>query len=296
MQDVQGVDLTLPLRRRVLGGALEQVVRAAAEQPRDVDRSPERYGPLGAGLLCREQAGEERVERVAAAGRAERLWQRDLLGNLSAFDSMQRRGLRVIPGRWKKLRRLDSCPRSGPSSGPGDGRGRGVGDADEVGRSDLDVEPAAATRDEDTRVGQRRLVDDRAERGLLSDRTDPADDVPGPLLGEGRLRQRRLLAAQGCGDRLEVETVRDGDDRDRELPVDRDHEGLEDLLLAEAERRGCFLAEVRRRLVVLVDVRRERDPRPLEGEGRWGARRSCGHACDPARPHPTVRRGTRALR
>ena len=74
-KNVQSVELALAALERVASGALQDVLRAGAEEPREVDR------PLGASALTRHVAGEEIVECTGTAVEAVAIRGCDIVGH-----------------------------------------------------------------------------------------------------------------------------------------------------------------------------------------------------------------------
>jgi hypothetical protein len=106
----------------------------------------------------------------------------------------------------------------------------------------LQAAPASAA--EHRGEPERGRVDDDGEAPLLTDRGDAADHVPGGALGGGGLGHDRLLAADGGGERLEVQVTADRDDADRQrAAVYHRHQRLEHPLRRDAERRARLEAE-----------------------------------------------------
>src|SRR5690554_3914077 len=94
--------------------------------------------------------------------------------------------------RTPRLPRLRPDP--GPSARAGEVGGAGPGRAEQIGRSELEVEAATATRDEDGLPELDRFVDEGRVPVTLADGGDAAKDIASATLREGGIGHGGALA------------------------------------------------------------------------------------------------------
>ena len=159
-----------------------------------------------------------REAEKADVGRVRQLRRRRRLAGRAGRRGQGSRGQpRAAAGhRHERLDRGRRLARRGPDvttdctqrSGPADPVHDRLGDPDQVGRADFQLEPAPPGAHEHRRVVERRTRRPRCDAALLTDRRDPAGDVPCRTLGGGLVRHARATAAERAGQRLQVELPR----------------------------------------------------------------------------------------
>jgi ABC-2 type transport system permease protein len=150
----------------------------------------------------------------------------------------------------------------------GDGGARGAG---QVGRGELDLEPAAPPAAEHGGEPQRGGVDHHGQALALAERGDAARHVSGGALGRGHRGHRGPLAAVRRGQGLEVELAVHRDHAHHQGAVNLGDQRLEHALGRHAQRLARFQAVGLVPAVMRVLVHGKGDAGAFERDRRRGA-------------------------